>query len=104
MKEQVKLKRTLGLWSSLAMVIGTVIGSGIFFKQASVLDYSHSTTMALLAWLFGGLLTLASGLTIARSVHRCRILADFMFTWKKSTVNYGASFLVGCRSLSTDRL
>lgn len=65
MKEQVKLKRTLGLWSSLAMVIGTVIGSGIFFKQASVLDYSHSTTMALLAWLFGGLLTLASGLTIA---------------------------------------
>ncbi|KRM95508.1 amino acid permease-associated protein [Liquorilactobacillus aquaticus DSM 21051] len=65
MKQQAQLKRSLGLWSSLALVIGTVIGSGIFFKQASVLDYSHSTTMALLAWIFGGLLTLASGLTIA---------------------------------------
>ncbi|MCP0887239.1 amino acid permease [Ligilactobacillus sp. WILCCON 0076] len=64
-KDQVQLQRSLGLFSSLALVIGTVIGSGIFFKQASVLEYSHSTTMALLAWFIGGVITLTSGLTIA---------------------------------------
>lgn len=64
-KEQVHLERSIDLSSALALVIGTVIGSGIFFKQASVLSYSHSTTLALLAWFFGGVLTLTSGLTIA---------------------------------------
>lgn len=63
--EQVHLDRSIDLFSALALVIGTVIGSGIFFKQASVLSYSHSTTLALLAWFFGGVLTLTSGLTIA---------------------------------------
>ncbi len=50
--EQVHLDRSIDLFSALALVIGTVIGSGIFFKQASVLSYSHSTTLALLAWFF----------------------------------------------------
>lgn len=64
-EEQISLNRSLGLISSLSLVIGTVIGSGIFFKQAAVLDYAHSTNLALIAWLVGGLITMASGLTIA---------------------------------------
>lgn len=64
-EEQIGLNRSLGLISSLSLVIGTVIGSGIFFKQAAVLDYAHSTNLALIAWLVGGLITMASGLTIA---------------------------------------
>lgn len=64
-EEQISLNRSLGLISSLSLVIGTVIGSGIFFKQAAVLDYAHSTNLALVAWLVGGLITMASGLTIA---------------------------------------
>lgn len=64
-EEQIDLNRSLGLISSLSLVIGTVIGSGIFFKQAAVLDYAHSTNLALVAWLVGGLITMASGLTIA---------------------------------------
>ena len=64
-----KLKRSIGFGSAFSIVIGTIIGSGIFFKQASVLDSAGSTTMALLAWIFGGLITLAAGLTIA-DAHR----------------------------------
>lgn len=64
-QEKVELKRSLGLWSALALVIGTVIGSGIFFKQASVLDSAGSSTMALVAWIVGGVITLTAGLTIA---------------------------------------
>ncbi|WP_125982198.1 APC family permease [Loigolactobacillus iwatensis] len=64
-KENVQLNRSLGLWSALALVIGTVIGSGIFFKQASVLSLAGSTTTALWAWFLGGVITLTAGLTIA---------------------------------------
>ncbi len=60
-----ELNRSLGLWSALSIVIGTIIGSGIFFKQASVLDSAGSSTLALLAWIIGGVITLTSGLTIA---------------------------------------
>ena len=59
------LNRSLGFWSALALVVGTVIGSGIFFKQSSVLDSAGSTGGALLAWFLGGVITLTAGLTIA---------------------------------------
>lgn len=59
------LKRTLGFGSAISIVVGTIIGSGIFFKQASILDNAGSSTMAILAWIVGGLITLTAGLTIA---------------------------------------
>lgn len=62
---QEELKRSLGLWSALSIVIGTIIGSGIFFKQGAVLDSAGSSTMAIFAWIFGGVITLTAGLTIA---------------------------------------
>lgn len=64
-KTTTALNRSLGFWSALSLVVGTVIGSGIFFKQSSVLDSAGSTGMALLAWFLGGVITLTAGLTIA---------------------------------------
>ena len=64
-KDEVTLSRSLGLWSALALVIGTIIGSGVFVRQAAVLDDAGSTTNAMLAWLAGGIITLTAGLTIA---------------------------------------
>ncbi len=64
-QNQNELKRSLGFWSAISIVVGTIIGSGIFFKQASILDSAGSSTMAILAWIFGGVITLAAGLTIA---------------------------------------
>ncbi|WP_413626938.1 amino acid permease [Fructilactobacillus vespulae] len=64
-KEKVSLNRDLGLWSALSLVIGTIIGVGIFVRQAAVINDAGSAKAALLAWLAGGLLTLAAGLTIA---------------------------------------
>lgn len=65
MKQQNHLKRSLGFFSAISIVIGTIIGSGIFFKQASVLQSAHNSTLAICAWIFGGVITLAAGLTIA---------------------------------------
>lgn len=61
----VQLKREIGFFVALSIVIGTIIGSGVFMKPGSVLAYAGSTNMALMAWIVGGVLTLAGGLTIA---------------------------------------
>ncbi|MBB1085859.1 APC family permease [Limosilactobacillus fastidiosus] len=60
-----ELKRSLGFWSAISIVVGTIIGSGIFFKQGSVLDSAGTSTLAIVAWVFGGIITLTAGLTIA---------------------------------------
>ena len=46
-----ELKRSLGFWSAISIVIGTIIGSGIFFKQGSVLDSAGTSTLAIAAWV-----------------------------------------------------
>ncbi|BHH85693.1 APC family permease [Desulforhopalus sp. 52FAK] len=49
------LQRKYGFWTASAMVIGIVIGSGVFFKADDVLIASGGNlSTALLAWLIGG--------------------------------------------------
>lgn len=62
---EAKLKRELGLIVAMSIVIGSVIGSGIFMKPGKVIAAAGDSNMALLAWILGGIMTLASGLTIA---------------------------------------
>ena len=59
------LRRDLGLVAATALVVGMVIGSGIFMKPGKVIAAAGDSTMALLAWGLGGIITLAAGLTIA---------------------------------------
>ncbi len=59
------LQKNLGLFDAIAIVIGMVIGSGIFFKPAIVFKNAGSPMLGILAWLVGGLITIASGLTVA---------------------------------------
>lgn len=54
----------------MTLVIGNVIGSGVFMKPGKVLAASGSTTMALLAWVAGGLITIFSGLSVAEVASR----------------------------------
>ena len=63
-KEQ-ELKRELGLFTGITIVIGMVIGSGVFFKPGAVLANAGSSELGLLAWILGGVITLAAGLTVA---------------------------------------
>ncbi|MBB6630033.1 APC family permease [Clostridium algidicarnis] len=59
------LKKSLGLFDAMAIVIGMVIGSGIFFKPAIVFKNAGSPILAIMAWIVGGIIALASALTVA---------------------------------------
>ena len=61
----VKLKRQLGLFDSSMMVIGIVIGSGIFMTTGLMAEAIPSASLILLAWVLGGLQMLAGALTYA---------------------------------------
>jgi len=59
------LLRALTLTDAIAMVVGSVIGTGVFLKTALMTQQLGSPTLVLLAWLAAGLLTLAGGLAYA---------------------------------------
>lgn len=60
-----ELKRVLGLWSAVAIVVGTVIGSGIFLVPRTMVQHVGSVQWVFAVWVVGGLLTLAGALTYA---------------------------------------
>lgn len=59
------LKRTLGLPTAALMVVGGIIGSGIFFTPAEVARALPSGPWILAVWALGGLVALAGALTYA---------------------------------------
>ena len=60
-----QLVRGIGLWGATLLVIGSVIGSGIFLTTGNMVQVLPSTTLVLAAWVAGGLLAMAGGLTYA---------------------------------------
>jgi APA family basic amino acid/polyamine antiporter len=61
----IELKRDLGLWGAAAIVVGTVIGSGIFIVPQTMVQLVGSPQMVFVVWAVGGLLSLAGALSYA---------------------------------------
>jgi len=61
----VELRRVLGTYSATALVIGTVIGSGIFLVPSEMVRRVGSPGMVFVVWIVGGLLSLFGALTYA---------------------------------------
>ena len=64
-KEQNELSRRLGLTSAIMIVIGSVVGSGIFLTPSNVAAAVQIPGVMLFVWVLTGLLTLAGALTNA---------------------------------------
>lgn len=62
---QTDLKRTIGFWGAVAVMIGVIIGSGIFKTPASISQQISSPALILGLWTLGGLICLAGALTLA---------------------------------------
>ena len=97
--------RRLTTWDGAMIVIGGVIGAGIFLTPATVAKNTSSATEVLILWALGGLLTLAGVLCYAELGARrpqaggiyvylreaFGLLPAFLFGWTMALINYPGS-------------
>jgi basic amino acid/polyamine antiporter, APA family len=60
-----RLPRHLGLWSAIAVLVGSTIGSGIFRVPAGVAERLQDPGPVMVAWVVGGIIALFGALTLA---------------------------------------
>lgn len=60
-----ELKRDLGTWAAASIVVGTVIGSGIFLVPNTMIQRVGTVPLVFAVWIVGGLLSLAGALSYA---------------------------------------
>ncbi len=59
------LVRGLGFWGASSLVVGTIIGTGVFLKTATMAQLGGSAAWVLAAWAAAGLLSFAGAMTYA---------------------------------------
>ena len=64
-KTEASLNRTLGLFASTLMVVGIVIGSGVFKKIVPMAQTGLSETAILMAWILAGVISLFAAFTVS---------------------------------------
>jgi basic amino acid/polyamine antiporter, APA family len=62
---RVELVRGLGAWASAAIVVGTMIGTGIFLKPAEMAREGRFVSVVFAAWIVGAVLSLFGALAFA---------------------------------------
>ena len=63
--EQIKMKKELGLLEGVAIILGIIIGSGIFVSPKGVLKEAGSVGLSLLVWCMCGFLSMIGALCYA---------------------------------------
>ena len=90
-----KLHRKYGLFTAICMVVGIVIGSGVFFKAQTILEKTGGDMpMGILAWLIGGAIMLVCLLTFSfmgQKYERVNGLVDYA----EATVGPRYGYMVG---------
>jgi len=64
-RQDVELKRQIGLYAATAITVGNIIGSGIFRSPHSVAQHIQSFPLVILAWVIGGILSICGSLALA---------------------------------------
>nr|XP_050024893.2 Y+L amino acid transporter 2-like [Dermacentor andersoni] len=103
----IRLKRQLGWIGGTAVLVGNVVGSGIFVTPSLIFRNSESVGVALLIWCLSGMLSLMGGLCYAelaavlpacggdyayivaagRALGRAGDLTAFMCAWSFATLS-----------------
>lgn len=63
--EKAEFKQEMGLVDATSLVIGSVIGSGIFMTTGFIIGFVKSPWLVMLVWVLGGLITLTGALSFA---------------------------------------
>lgn len=88
------LKRTLTQRDLIFIVVGTVIGSGIFLTPGAVVQNSGSGGVALVVWAVGGVLSLLGALTFAE-LGAARPNAGGLYVYMRDAFGAPLAFLFG---------
>ena len=113
--QDITLKKSVTALEAAAIVIGMVIGSSIFLKPSIVLKSAGTASMSILAWVAGGIITLASALTVAELAAAIpkegglyTYLSDlygnvwgFLLGWVQTIISYPASVAAQAIAFST---
>ena len=61
-----QMKKRYGLFTAICMVVGIVIGSGVFFKAQDILNYTGGNMLlGILAWVIGGIVMIICAFNFA---------------------------------------
>ncbi len=97
------LNKRYGFWTTVAMVVGIVIGSGVFFKSDDVLLATNGNMgLALLAWLIGGSIMIVTAYIFSQMATRIQKVnglvdyfeaaygsrAGYLVSWFMSTIYF----------------
>lgn len=89
------LKKKYGLWTTISMVIGIVIGSGIFFKADDILLASGGNVkIALFAWFIGAISMIFGALVFAECANRFE-KSNGIVDYSEGIVSKKFAYLVG---------
>lgn len=92
-----ELRRTLGPWDATAVVMGTVIGVGIFFTPSLVARSAGSAPAALGLWALGGLVAILGALTLARLGREYRDTGAHYSILRDAWGPLAGTLFVGCQ-------
>jgi len=92
------MKQILGRWDSIAIILGIVIGVGIFRVPAEVASNLDSPYLFLLAWLLGGVLSLIGALCYAELASSFP-LSGGSYVYLKESYGLWSGFLFGWTEL-----
>jgi len=100
--ESGKLIRQLGFWDSVAINIGIVIGVGIFRVPADVAQYLDHSSLILIAWVLGGVISLLGVLCFAE-LSSCYPETGGTYVYLREAYGKLTGFLFGWMEISVLR-